>query len=33
VDLAAAGEDGDRTRDVAGVDVTFQHVPHPAEPF
>ena len=33
VDLAAAGDDGDRTRDVAGVDVTLQHVSHPGQPF
>jgi hypothetical protein len=33
VDLAVAGDDSDRTRDVAGVDVTLQHVSHAGQPF
>jgi hypothetical protein len=33
VDLAVAGDDGDRTWDVAGVDVTNEHVSHAGQPF
>jgi hypothetical protein len=33
VDLAVAGDDGHHSRDVAGVDVTLQHVSHARQPF
>jgi hypothetical protein len=33
VDLAVTGDDGDRTRDVAGVKVTTEHVSHASQPF
>jgi hypothetical protein len=33
MDLAAAGDDSDRTRDVAGVEVTGEHVPDAGQPF
>jgi len=33
MDLAVAGDDSDRTRDVAGVDVTLQYVSHAGQPF
>jgi hypothetical protein len=33
MDLAVAGDDSDRTRDVAVVDMTLQHVSHPGQPF
>jgi hypothetical protein len=32
MDLAVTGDDGDRTRDVAGVDVTLKHVSHAGQP-
>jgi hypothetical protein len=33
VDLAAAGDDGDRARTVAGIDVALEHVSHAGKPF
>jgi hypothetical protein len=33
MDLAVAGDDSDRTRDVAGVYVTLQHLSHAGQPF
>jgi hypothetical protein len=33
MDLAVAGHDRDRTRDVAGVEVTSEHVSHAGQPF
>jgi hypothetical protein len=33
MDLAVTGDDSDRTRDVAGVEVTGEHVPHAGQPF
>jgi hypothetical protein len=33
MDLAVAGDDSDRTRDVAGVEVTREHVSHAGQPF
>jgi hypothetical protein len=33
VDLAVAGDNGDRTWDVAGVEVTREHVSHAGQPF
>jgi hypothetical protein len=33
VDLAVAGDDSDRTRDVTGVEVTREHVSHAGQPF
>lgn len=31
--LAVTGDDCDRTGDVAGLDVTGEHVSHPGQPF
>jgi hypothetical protein len=33
MDLAVTGDDSDRTRDVAGVDVTREHVSDAGQPF
>jgi len=33
MDPAAAGDDGDRTRDEACVEVTREHVSHAGQPF
>jgi hypothetical protein len=33
MDLAVAGDDGDRTWDIAGVEVTREHVSHAGQPF
>jgi hypothetical protein len=33
MDLAVAGDDSDRTRDIAGVEVTREHVSHAGQPF
>jgi hypothetical protein len=33
MDLAVAGDDGDRTRDETGVDVAREHVSHAGQPF
>jgi len=33
MDLAVAGDDSDRARDVAGVEVTSEHVSHAGQPF
>jgi hypothetical protein len=33
MDLAVAGDDSDRTWDVAGVEVTTEHVSHASQPF
>jgi regulator of PEP synthase PpsR (kinase-PPPase family) len=33
MDLAVAGDDGDRTRDVAGTDVALENVSHTSQPF
>jgi len=33
VNLTVTGDDSDRTRDVAGVDVTLQHGSHAGQPF
>jgi hypothetical protein len=33
MNLAVAGEDGNRTRNESGVDVTLEQLSHPSQPF